>query len=84
MSGGDPSEVETAFIQALSLADEMNALTWRLRAAKDFAAFLHSQGRAQEGFNILKNVYTLFSEGQDSPELVATRELLQTLTCLTV
>lgn len=79
MSGRDPSEVEASFDQALSLAEEMGALTWRLRAAKDFAEFLRSQGRRQEGLGVLKSVYDLFEEGHESPVLEATREQLQAL-----
>jgi hypothetical protein len=60
----------------LSLADEMSALNWRLRTAKDFAAFLQSQGKMREGFSVLKQSYDLFTEGHDTPELISTRELL--------
>jgi len=55
----------------------MGALTWRLRAARDFAAFLGGQGRAQEAFDILSGVYNLFTEGRESPMLVAAREQLE-------
>jgi hypothetical protein len=50
-----------------------------LRAAKDFAEFLGSRGRAEEGFGILKKVYDLFDEGHESPEFVTTREMLHAL-----
>jgi hypothetical protein len=76
MCGYPPSDVEAMFEQALSLADEMNALTWRLRTAKDYAAFLQSQGRAREGFSVLKQSYDSFTEGYGTPELVSMRELL--------
>jgi predicted ATPase len=79
MSGSDPSEVEATFSQGLSLAEEMSALTWRLRTAKDFAEFLRSRGREQEGVNVLKTAYDFFSEGHDSPALITARELLLTL-----
>jgi predicted ATPase len=70
------SDVETVFEQALSLADEMSALTWRLRTAKDYSAFLQSQGRARKGFWVLKQAYDSFTEGHDTPELTTARELL--------
>jgi predicted ATPase len=76
MCGHLPSEVEAVFAQALSLADEMSALNWRLRAAKDYAAFLQSQVRPREGFSVLKQSYDLFTEGYDTPELTRTRQLL--------
>lgn len=79
MSEREPSEVEAAFGQALALAEEMGAMTWRLRAAKDFAAYLGTQGRAHEGVCVLKNVYNLFREGLDLPVLATTRQLLQAL-----
>jgi hypothetical protein len=68
MNGGEPTEVEAAFRQALSLAEAMGALTWRLRAARDFAAFLGVRGRSREAFDILSNVYNLFTEGRESPD----------------
>jgi hypothetical protein len=79
MSGGEPADVEATYRQSLSLAQEMAALTWRLRAARDFAAFLGGRGRAREAFDILSSVYNLFTEGQESPILAATREQLQNL-----
>lgn len=47
----------------------MGALTWRLRAAEDFAAFLSRRGKVREGFDILNSVYNLFTEGHESPML---------------
>ena len=80
MSGAEPADVEAAFRQALSLAEAMGALTWRLRAAEDFAAFLSRRGKVREGFDILNSVYNLFTEGHESPMLTAMRQQLQTLT----
>ena len=79
MSGGKPADVEAAFREALSLAEAMGALTWRLRAARDFAAFLGGRGRVQKAFEILSGVYNLFTEGHESPILLAAREQLQNL-----
>jgi hypothetical protein len=79
MSGGEPTDVEAAFTKALSLAEAMGALTWRLRAARDFAAFLGGRGRAREALDILSSVYDMYSEGQESPMLVAAREQLENL-----
>jgi predicted ATPase/DNA-binding winged helix-turn-helix (wHTH) protein len=79
MGGRDTSKVEGSFRQALSLAEEMSALNWRLLAAKDFTEFLRSQGRQQEGFDILSSVYNRFTEGHDCPELQKTRARLLTL-----
>jgi hypothetical protein len=76
MSGVEPAEIESAFRQALSLGEAMGALTWRLRAARDFAAFLDGQGRRQEGLELLRSVHDLFVEGHASPVLVATQEQL--------
>jgi len=79
MGGRDTSKVEGSFRQALSLAEEMSALNWRLLAAKDFTEFLRSQGRQEEGFDILSSVYNRFTEGHDCPELQKTRARLLTL-----
>jgi hypothetical protein len=79
MSGGESADIEATYRQSLSLAEAMGALIWRLRAAQDFAAFLGGRGRAREAFDTLSRVYNLFTEGQKSPTLVATREQLQNL-----
>jgi hypothetical protein len=50
--------------------------TWRLRTAKDYAAFLQNQGRAREAFDVLKQACDSFTEGHDAPELTSARELL--------
>jgi tetratricopeptide (TPR) repeat protein len=76
LCGHPPSEVETVFEMALSLADEMSALTWRLRTAKVYAAFLQRQGRVREGITVLRKSYDAFTEGHDTPELASTREQL--------
>jgi hypothetical protein len=76
MSGVEPAEIESAFRQALSLGEAMGALNWRLRAARDFAAFLDRQGKRREGLELLRGVHDLFVEGHASPMLVATQEQL--------
>jgi predicted ATPase len=79
MCGYPPTDVEPVFEQALSLADEMSALTWRLRTAREYVAFLQSQGRAGDAFSMLKRSYDLFTEGRDTPELASVREQLLVL-----
>ena len=76
LCGHSPLEVETVLQEALSLADEMSALTWRLRTAKAYAVFLQGQGRVEEGVAVLKASYDAFIEGHEAPELASTRELL--------
>ena len=78
-AGLESDKVEDLFQQAMARGQELDAVTFRLQAAKGLARYLHERGRSREGFDALKPVYDLFVEGHDSPELVQTRQLLDML-----
>jgi predicted ATPase/DNA-binding winged helix-turn-helix (wHTH) protein len=79
MSGLKEDKVEDLFQLAMARAQELDAVAFRLQAAKGLARYLHDRGRSQEGLKALKPVYDLFVEGHDSPELAQTRNLLEML-----
>jgi predicted ATPase/DNA-binding winged helix-turn-helix (wHTH) protein len=79
MSGARGFKVEASFLEALSLADELNALTWRLQATKDYAEWLRSRGQRSQGTALLRKALAAFSEGLDSPTCTMASDLLRTL-----
>jgi len=79
MGDVDESEVEALFRHAIARAVELDAVAFQLQAAKGLARYLHDRGRCREALETLKQVYDLFLEGHDSPELIQTRDLLETL-----
>jgi hypothetical protein len=73
------ADIEAAFTQSQSLAVALGAVTWQLRLAMDFSAFLCEQGRLLEAREVLQRAYGLFAEGHGAPALVAARTRLQEL-----
>ena len=74
--GADAHEVETAFVTALSLARELGAKVSELRAATCVAQLHRRQGRSSESLQMLQLVYASFTEGFDTPDLLAAAAVL--------
>lgn len=72
-------EIETCYHQALDLARQQEAKSLELRAALALARLWHRQGRSQDARRLLSGVYAWFSEGFDTPDLVAAKHLLDRL-----
>jgi predicted ATPase len=62
------------------LARRQSALAWELRAATGLAQLRFSQHRFDEALDVLAPVYNRFTEGFESSDLMAARELLERLT----
>ena len=64
------------FREAIDIGVRQQVPAWELRAAMSLAALLQSQGRTPEAHGLLSTAYTRFSEGLDTADLRAARELL--------
>jgi len=73
------SEAESIFLRSLHLAGQQFALSWELRAAKSLARLWYSRGRASDAWGVLAPVYARFTEGFESADLMAARQLLDRL-----
>lgn len=71
--------VEKNLVQALELSRKQSAKTYELRAAADLARLWREQGKAKEGYDLLKGVYDWFTEGFDSVDLREAKTLLDEL-----
>jgi len=72
-----PAElIELAFEQALAAARSQSARLFELRAAVDLAAFRQAQGRHADGRAVLLPLYMAFTEGLETPDLMAARARL--------
>ena len=71
---GSQEEAEASLQKALEIARRQNARSWELRAAIDLAHLWRRQGRADEGRQMVKEIYAWFTEGFDTPELREARE----------
>ena len=70
---------EDHFRQALDWASRQGALSWELRAATSLARLWRSQGRSKAAYQLLAPVYDRFTEGVETADLIAARELIDDL-----
>ncbi len=74
--GAEPAEAESALRRALEIARGQQAKSLELRAARTLAEVWVASGRKAEARNLLAPVYSWFTEGLETPDLVAARALL--------
>lgn len=73
MLQGNDEKAGDNLMKALEIARRQNAKSWELRAAIGLAHLWQKQGKANEARQVVKDVYTWFSEGFDTPELQEAR-----------
>jgi predicted ATPase len=78
-SPGTMDAAEDCFRQALQLARTQDALFWELRAAMSLATLHRTRGRSAEAIACLRPIYDRFTEGFDTAELIAARQILAEL-----
>jgi predicted ATPase/DNA-binding winged helix-turn-helix (wHTH) protein len=79
MPSTDEVLAEAVVMRALAEARRQCALAWELRAAMTLARLRVKQGRGQEGRECVSSVYARFTEGFETRDLKAARQLLQSL-----
>jgi len=75
----DARAAEALLLEALGLAHQQGALAWELRCATSLARLWQAQGRVQPARDLLSSVYTRFTEGFATQDLVRVRGLLDEL-----
>jgi len=76
MRGVDASDVEAALLRASEIARSQQARSLELRATMSLARLWSAQHRSDDARRRLKDVYSWFTEGFDTPDLQAARLLL--------
>jgi predicted ATPase len=76
---GDVDAAEASLLKAIEVAREQEAKSWELRAATDLARLWQAQGNSEKARQLLEPVYNWFTEGFDTLDLTAARELLDIL-----
>lgn len=76
---GASGQAEALLVEALTLAADIGALSWRLRAAMDLARLWDATSRAADARRLLAGIFGQFKEGFATRDLVAAAELLTTL-----
>jgi tetratricopeptide (TPR) repeat protein len=73
------AEAEECFQQALDIARSQSAKSLELRTVMDLSRLWQQQGKKAEARKLLAEIYGWFTEGFDTPDLLAARVLLQEL-----
>jgi len=77
--GAADPEIEASLRQSIDLGRQQSAKLWELGGALDLARLWAEQGRRAEAHDLLAPVYAWFTEGFDTPDLIATKRLLAEL-----
>jgi tetratricopeptide (TPR) repeat protein len=78
-STGEIQDAEACYFEALQLANQQKGKTLELRAATSLARLWKAQGKIEEAYQTLAEVYNWFTEGFDTTDLVTARALLNAL-----
>jgi len=70
------SEVRKCFDRAIDISQKQSAKSLELRAAMSVARLTQINGGQDDGFNILRNCYSWFTEGFDTEDLRQAKQLL--------
>jgi predicted ATPase len=73
---GHCEAAEELYRKALSVSEEQEAKLWELRAAVSLASLRRDQGRRAEARELLAPVYSWFTEGFDTADLIEAKALL--------
>lgn len=75
----DEKAAEASFREAIAIARRQGAKPFELRAATSLGRLWASQGREAEAHTLLSDVYTWFTEGFDTADLIEAKSLLEQL-----
>jgi predicted ATPase/class 3 adenylate cyclase len=78
-SPDNATKAETCFQQAVTIAQNQQAKSWELRATTSLARLRQSQGKRDEARELLEPVYSWFTEGFDTADLIDVKTLLDEL-----
>jgi len=79
LDGSNDEAVEASLRRAISVARRQGAKGWELPAATGLARLWADRGRRKKAHDLLAPVYGWFTEGYDTPDLRAAKELLDAL-----
>ncbi len=79
LQGADPTDVEAALSRAVSIARSQQVRSLELRATMSLARLWSAPQRSGEAKRRLEEVYNWFTEGFETPDLQAARQLLAQL-----
>ncbi len=72
-------EAEACFHKAIAIARQQQAKSWELRATMNLARLWQQQGKKDEAWQMLAEIYGWFTEGFDTKDLQEAKALLEEL-----
>jgi predicted ATPase len=75
----DTAQAEACFQQALTIARRQQAKSWELRAATSLSRLWHQHGKLDEAHELLAPIYSWFTEGFDTADLLEAKTLVAEL-----
>ncbi len=75
----DQTGAEECFRRAIETADQQGSKAWKLRATTSLARLWQRQGHREKAFAALSAVYRWFTEGRNTPDLLAAAALHESL-----
>jgi DNA-binding winged helix-turn-helix (wHTH) protein/predicted ATPase len=72
-------EAEACFLKAIDVARQQQAKSWELRATVSLARLWQQQGRQQEAYKLLSDIYNWFTEGFETKDLQEAKKLIEEL-----
>jgi predicted ATPase len=79
MQGGDETKAKASFHQAIEVARCQSAKSWELRATVNLCRLWQAQGKLEQAWQLLADIYGWFSEGFETPDLQEAQALLDEL-----
>ena len=79
LAQGNPVLAEADFQKAIEIARQQSAKSWELRTAIDLGRLWQKMGKKAEAHHLLSEIYGWFSEGFDTPDLIAAKRLIDEL-----
>jgi class 3 adenylate cyclase/predicted ATPase len=80
LPGRHREEAEACLERALAVARRQSARMWELRAASSLARLWAGRGHRDSGHRLLAPIYSRFTEGFDTTDLIEAKQLLEALT----
>ena len=72
-------EAENCFLKAIKVARQQGAKSWELKATISLARLWQQQGKKEAARQMLEALYSWFTEGFDTPDLIEAKALLKDL-----
>jgi len=79
LAQNDEPRAEASLQKAVAVARQQRARSWELRATTDLARLWQAQGKVDQAHDALREVYSCFTEGFDTPDLQQAAALLEEL-----